>query len=305
MLKLSPAGRRYGAHRSLPDPRDLKFDLAEIPTFTRVKLHWKWPFFEKVNLQREDHIIRTGAEELVNLDPWAGHRKNQSSLGACTGFSGSGARELLFNRYPEFEKRKDIAPGDIVLSPLFTYWWNRRNDGKLEVESGQEVLGNILKYIPEDRGATMRALMRTLRWQGVCLEQEDPYAPQRFTEKPTLAALDEAMDFRGGTYRSLDDIEQWKECLRAGYPIMIAMEVFDSFEYFTTARTGICPMPLADEKMVGGHAVLVIGYDEKNQWFIVRNSWGADWGQNGNFMMPYAYARQHVYEAWMMHHPKP
>jgi len=41
--------------------------------------------------------------------------------------------------------------------------------------------------------------------------------------------------------------------------------------------------------VVGGHAVLAVGYDDASQTFLVRNSWGADWGQNGYFTMPYAY----------------
>jgi C1A family cysteine protease len=48
-------------------------------------------------------------------------------------------------------------------------------------------------------------------------------------------------------------------------------------------------MPQPGEQVVGGHAVLAVGYDDKNQWFIVRNSWGVDWGMNGYFTLPYQY----------------
>lgn len=43
------------------------------------------------------------------------------------------------------------------------------------------------------------------------------------------------------------------------------------------------------EALIGGHAVLAVGYDNSTQHFIIRNSWGADWGDKGYFYMPYEY----------------
>jgi len=48
-------------------------------------------------------------------------------------------------------------------------------------------------------------------------------------------------------------------------------------------------MPKPGEEMIGGHAVLAVGYDDKTQRFIVRNSWGTTWGIKGYFTMPYPY----------------
>jgi C1A family cysteine protease len=55
------------------------------------------------------------------------------------------------------------------------------------------------------------------------------------------------------------------------------------------ARTGVVPLPGAGETALGGHAVLAVGYDDAEGRFLVRNSWGADWGQGGHFTLPYAY----------------
>jgi C1A family cysteine protease len=70
---------------------------------------------------------------------------------------------------------------------------------------------------------------------------------------------------------------------------VIGFSVYDSFESDAVAKTGVMPMPGPAEKMLGGHAVLVVGYDDSEQRFIVRNSWGKGWGQAGYFTMPYAY----------------
>ena len=48
-------------------------------------------------------------------------------------------------------------------------------------------------------------------------------------------------------------------------------------------------MPASGEAVIGGHAVMGVGYDDSQQWFIVRNSWGTTWGLNGYFTLPYAY----------------
>jgi C1A family cysteine protease len=65
--------------------------------------------------------------------------------------------------------------------------------------------------------------------------------------------------------------------------------VYDSFESQAVATTGHAPMPAPSEAVLGGHAVMGVGYDDKNQWFIARNSWGPNWGMKGYFTLPYAY----------------
>jgi C1A family cysteine protease len=51
-------------------------------------------------------------------------------------------------------------------------------------------------------------------------------------------------------------------------------------------------MPAPSERAIGGHAVMAVGYEDANQWFLVRNSWGSGWGMAGYFTMPYAYLIQ-------------
>lgn len=65
--------------------------------------------------------------------------------------------------------------------------------------------------------------------------------------------------------------------------------VYESFESNTVARTGHAPMPSTRERVLGGHAVCAIGYDESKRWFICRNSWGTSWGMRGYFTLPYDY----------------
>jgi C1A family cysteine protease len=65
--------------------------------------------------------------------------------------------------------------------------------------------------------------------------------------------------------------------------------VYESFESATVTRTGHASLPGSDERAIGGHAVVGVGYNDAKQWFVVRNSWGNRWGLKGYFTLPYAY----------------
>jgi C1A family cysteine protease len=65
--------------------------------------------------------------------------------------------------------------------------------------------------------------------------------------------------------------------------------VYESFESEQVAKTGKVPLPPRSEQVLGGHAVLAVGYNDAQQSFIVRNSWGPNWGMKGYFWMPYGY----------------
>ncbi len=70
---------------------------------------------------------------------------------------------------------------------------------------------------------------------------------------------------------------------------MLGFTVYESFESQTVAESGIVPMPTTGEKIVGGHCVVAVGYDDTKRAFIIRNSWGTGWGIQGYCYMPYEY----------------
>ena len=80
-----------------------------------------------------------------------------------------------------------------------------------------------------------------------------------------------------------------KACLASGYPFVFGFTVYESFESDAVAQSGHAPMPGPGEKVLGGHAVMAVGYDDSQQWFIIRNSWGTEWGMEGYFTLPYDY----------------
>jgi len=92
------------------------------------------------------------------------------------------------------------------------------------------------------------------------------------------------------------DLTVLRGCLAEGYPFSLGISLFErSFvKNAEVKRTGIVPMPGQGDREHGGHAVLVVGYDEARRVFIVRNSWGGRWGDGGHFYLPYDFFTHRV-----------
>jgi C1A family cysteine protease len=88
------------------------------------------------------------------------------------------------------------------------------------------------------------------------------------------------------------------QCLAEGYPIVFGISIYESFETRSVAKTGEVPMPRSSERMLGGHAVLAVGHNTLCKKFIVRNSWGPAWGQNGYFTLPFEYVEKMADDFW-------
>jgi C1A family cysteine protease len=144
--------------------------------------------------------------------------------------------------------------------------------------------------VESDSGAQIRDGIKSVAAQGDCPETELPYDIAKFAQKPAARCYKDAVKYKAVNYsRLVQDPNQLKGCLASGYPFVFGFTVYDSFESQAVAQSGIVPMPSPGEKVLGGHAVMAVGYDDAQQRFLVRNSWGATWGQQGYFTIPYAY----------------
>lgn len=191
---------------------------------------------------------------------------DQGQLGSCTANAIGGAFE--------FELMKQKKSDDFMPSRLFIYYNERA----------------IEHTVSTDSGAQIRDGIKSVNKQGVCPETMLPYNISQFTQKPSDACYASALKHQVLSYQRVTrNLNQMKGCLASGYPFVFGFTVYESFESEQVAKTGKLNMPKQTEQEVGGHAVLAVGYDDKSKRFIIRNSWGNDWGLKGYFTMPYNY----------------
>jgi C1A family cysteine protease len=242
--------------RDLPDPRDL---LYSAPL---------------ANLRQ--------LPSSVDLRPKCPAVYDQGRIGSCTANAIAGA--IQFGRM----KAKDKP--DFVPSRLFIYYNERAMEG----------------HVAYDSGAQIRDGIKSVARQGVCTEKTwayndtpaeyegGPFPPgSKPGKKPTKRCYTEAANYQVTSYQRLSQLlAQLKGCLASGYPFVFGITVFPSFWSAPGQQATNTPMPGPGEAPVGGHAIMAAGYDDANQCFTVRNSWGPDQADKGYFYLPYAYATE-------------
>ena len=203
--------------------------------------------------------------------------EDQENLGSCTAQALVGALEFLQLHDLNDARRSPAMFRD--LSRLFVYYNERAASGTVQ----------------EDSGAMLRTGIKTLKAQGVCRENLWPHEIRRFTAKPTAACFAEAADHQVTAYQRLnrtspvDALAEMKACLAMGLPFVFGFAVYEHVMSAAVARTGRIRLPGKSERMLGGHAVMAVGYQESTRMVLFRNSWGAAWGCSGYGQMPYAY----------------
>jgi GH25 family lysozyme M1 (1,4-beta-N-acetylmuramidase) len=214
----------------------------------------------------------------VDLRPQCPPVYDQGAIGSCTANAIAAALE--------FDMMKQ-GQDSFTPSRLFIYYNERNMEGT----------------VPLDSGAYIRDGIKSVATLGDCPESEWTYdatpAEQPSNLFPPAAKAATAPDpqcyadaviHRALSYQSVNqNLADMKGCLSSGYPFVFGFTVYPSFESDDVARSGVVPMPGADETLIGGHAVMAVGYDDGQRMFIVRNSWGPLWGAAGYFYMPYAY----------------
>jgi C1A family cysteine protease len=200
----------------------------------------------------------------VDLTPLCSKVENQGALGSCTANALAGVLEFL-------EMKDGVTFEDF--SRLFIYYNERV----------------LLGTVATDSGAMLRDGIKTLAKQGVCGEKRWPYVIKRFTRKPTSSCYADALNHQITSYHRILTLDEMLGCLAEGFPFVFGFAVYESFESQEVERTGVVNLPAEEERMIGGHAVVAVGFSLPDKRFLVRNSWGENWGKKGYFTMPFDY----------------
>lgn len=269
----------------LPDYRDYTPEHKEIK-----------PMLEEMKLAEVEKVSLPSS---ADLRPWCSEIEDQGPLGSCTAHAGVG---LI-----EYYERKAFGT-HIDASRLFLY----------------KVTRNLLGWTG-DTGAFIRTTMGAMVLFGVPPEKYWPYITRKhpgpagertFDDEPPAFCYAFAQNYQTIRYYRLDPpgillttlLQRIKAYLAAKMPSMFGFTVFSSIRQAST--TGKIPFPCPGERILGGHAVVAVGYDdgmkiknticgrETTGALLIRNSWGTGWGENGYGWLPYEYVLQGMARDW-------
>ncbi len=219
----------------------------------------------------------------VDLREYCSPVEDQGMLGSCTAHAGVGLIEYYERR--AFGRHFDA-------SRLFLY----------------KVTRNLMK-LRGDTGAYLRTTMGAMVLFGVPPESYWPYTDDSssFDREPPAFCYAFAQNFQTIKYfrhdpagsRPDEVLHSLKSYLAKGLPFIFGFSVYSSIEQ--AESDGRIPFPSLRERLEGGHAVMAVGYDDRMEItnkiskqktkgaLLIRNSWGASWGERGYGWLPYDY----------------
>lgn len=247
-------------------------------TMATYKLNWRpSPFDERdFKFSAMPGLDKIAIPEQADLQASLPEVFDQGRVGSCTGNAGA----MLGLHVSRLQKR-EISPSRLML-----YYGAREEIGQTEY----------------DEGAYIRDIFKAWAKAGVAPESTWPYVEANATLRPSSDAYTVAKKTLATEYRAIDGsrLEELQTCIAMGYPFEFGFRVFASFMQGDWKDT--MPIPKASEKILGGHAVAAIGYDNARQAFKIKNSWGLDWKDGGHFWMPYRYITNSDFceDFWML-----
>jgi C1A family cysteine protease len=148
-----------------------------------------------------------------------------------------------------------------------------------------------------DSGARIKDGITVLSSKGAVAEEVWPYQAGQYAEKPPTAVAT-AERFRITDARPLSTVDDLKQALKQNGPVVAGITLFEGMSRSEVSKTGVIPLPEKKEQIVGGHAIVIVGYDDETRRLKFVNSWGKKWGDHGFGYLPYDYAKKYMSDAW-------
>ena len=241
--------------------------------------------FEKANIYESlsDDSTKNPLPEAASLQKFAPAVGDQGQQGSCVAWSSAYAARTI-----EEAARTGADPNSLRFSPSFLY--------------NQIGMDNC-------DGSYIERAMEFMTGRGSIPYDQFPYNDQDCSKQPDQQQLDEARQYKMRGFNRLTpgdrnnaiDLHAIKENISQGAPVVIGMMVGGS--YMQPMMGQDLWTPTQDDRSLlgfGGHAQCVVGYDDRiyGGAFLIMNSWGARWGNNGFAWVRYRDFKYFVREAY-------
>lgn len=222
-----------------------------------------------------------GTTRRVELDAWFPPVINQGSVPLCT----AAVVTALAAYFARRARHTIVRP-----SLLFNYRMARR-----------------LMGVPDRRGAHIDASIAAWQRFGMPDEASWPWTPSSvdtdppdgLASAPGCSADVTSWRIRRGTTTAPRYLDVLRAAIAAGLPLACEFPLYVS--QFISFGTGAIPLPEENERSLGRHIALLVGFDDTSRRFRVRNSWGRQWGDQGYGWLPYSYLEKGlVEESWLV-----
>lgn len=209
----------------------------------------------------------------VDLRKYDSRIEDQETLGSCTANAITSGYEVLVKiLYPEKFKE---------LSRLFLYYHSRLFSNELDA----------------DNGAYIRDGLKSVKNYGICSEDLWPYNIAKFANQPAPPCYLDAVKRKITNYSTLYTVEEIKNVLANNKPVIVGVEIFLDF-LNVSKENPIVKLPSTYTYSSGNHALLIMGYNNETSSFLIKNSFGTSWGDNGYAWIPYTYITEYSFEKW-------
>lgn len=202
----------------------------------------------------------------------------------------------IYEKYPEFfpelvEQGNMDSCVPTCLSTIF-YYNSFKQGNYLNFRISRLFLyynaRELYQEISDDNGARIIDCIKILKKIGSPPEMAHPYNEKFIYKKPNNLSFKLAKYCKLLGFKELQRNEIKKNLL-LNYPVICGIKVYDNFNNEKTIKTGKVLLPENNDEIIGGHSIIIVGYDDNKQKYTFINSWGKSWGNDGFGYIPYDY----------------
>jgi Papain family cysteine protease len=283
----------------VPDWPELGYLAAKIAESGRDS-HTALAYYRRV----QPNFESSGRSEIVRLIATRIAELTSSSREAVTAAVGQQTFPTAVDYSNEIRSVRDSGPeGSVVGLALATAleFQIARTTNKQQSISARYIYYAARKQqgsdLKSDSGASIKDAITVLSTEGAVAEEVWPYRPGEFAAMPP-AAVKDAARFRITGATELTTIDGIKGALNRNGPVVAGISLFEGAMEPNVSQPGLLGLPTKKEQIVGGHAIVIVGYDDEKRRFKFVNSWGRTWGEEGFGYLPYEYFTKYGFEAW-------